>query len=192
MRKRSRWLALGAGVLGLGVVVGVAALGSSCRAVQHFESPAQPVSEIDHADYQSLLAAYVSGEGRVDYQRWKDSPNDVARLDRYVAALASAPPDVRPELYAGKPERLSYWLNLYNSIVLREVIRRYPIDSVNEVMPTATSFLKQGKGFFYDLHYQVGSREMNLLEIENEIIRGRFQDARIHFALNCASNSCPG
>lgn len=191
MKRRSRWLALGVGVLGLGVGLGFAALGSSCRAVQHFEPPARPVAEIDHQDYRSLLARYVSSEGRVDYQRWKDTPPDVARLDRYVAALASAPPDSRPDLYAGEPERLSYWLNLYNAIVLREVIRRYPIDSVNDVMPTATSFLKQGKGFFYDLHFQVGPREMNLLEIENEIIRGRFQDARIHFALNCASASCP-
>jgi len=149
------------------------------------------VTTIDHDDYQSLLAKYVNAKGRVDYQRWQDTPEDVARLDRYVASLASAPPDTRPGLYAGKSERLSYWLNLYNSIVLREVIRRYPIDSVNDVMPTATSFLKQGKGFFYDLHFQVGTREMNLLEIENEIIRGRFQDARIHFALNCASASCP-
>jgi thiol-disulfide isomerase/thioredoxin len=59
------------------------------------------------------------------------------------------------------------------------------------VKVNATSFVKTGKGFFYDLEFVIGGEKMNLYDIENKIIRAQFKDARIHFAISCGSSSCP-
>jgi hypothetical protein len=48
-----------------------------------------------------------------------------------------------------------------------------------------------GDAFFRDLTFAIGARQMTLDQIEGEVIRGTFQDARIHFAINCGSKSCP-
>lgn len=42
-----------------------------------------------------------------------------------------------------------------------------------------------------DLSFDVGGKKMNLYDLENEIDRAQFTDARIHFAINCGSSSCP-
>ena len=65
----------------------------------------------------------------------------------------------------------------------------WPLDSVNDVK--AGLQLKQGQGFFHELGFVLGGKTYSLLQIENERIRKTFQDARIHFVLNCASGSCP-
>lgn len=159
--------------------------------VQSFSAPKTPLTEISNADYQSLLEKYVADDGRVDYGKWKDNAADVAALDGYLGALASVSPDSRPDLFRTQTGKLSYWINLYNAIVLREILRRWPLQSVTAVKINPSSFVKSGKGFFYDLEFVVGGETMNLYDIENKIIRAQFKDARIHFAINCGSSSCP-
>ena len=46
-------------------------------------------------------------------------------------------------------------------------------------------------GFFYQLRFSFGGEYMSLFTVENKKIRERYRDARIHFVLNCASESCP-
>jgi thiol-disulfide isomerase/thioredoxin len=142
-------------------------------------------------NYAQLLSKYVDDDGRVDYQRWHRSAADIEALDAHLAERTGASPESHPKRFPTRAARLSYWLNLYNALVVREILRNWPIASVNDVRPGALSFIKQGKGFFYDVTFRIGGREVNLLDIENEIIRGRYKDARIHFALNCGSTSCP-
>ena len=162
----------------LAVVLGCAAGACGGHTVQSFAPPASPVTAISNDDYQSLLAKYVGDNGKVDYGRWKDDAADVRALDGYLSTLTNATPDTRPELFQTPTDKLSYWINLYNAVVLREILRRWPVDSVT------------GKGFFYDLEFSVGGRPMNLHDIENKILRAQFNDARIHFAINCGSSSC--
>ena len=45
--------------------------------------------------------------------------------------------------------------------------------------------------FFYQLRFVFGGESYSLYAVENDIIRARYRDARIHFVLNCASESCP-
>lgn len=159
------------------------AIGACGGQVRTFAPPKQPVTQITNKDYQSLLEKYVGDNGKVDYGKWKDNADDVRALDAYLSELTNATPDTRPDLFKAQTDKLSYWINLYNAVVLREIIRRWPVAAVVEA--------KQGKGFFYDLKFVIGGQEMNLYEIENKIIRARFKDARIHFAINCGSSSCP-
>lgn len=165
--------------------------GGSSSTAQTFAAPAAPVTEISNADYQPLLAKYVGDNGKVDYGRWKDNPADVRALDDYLSKLANATPDTRPDLFKTPTEKLSYWLNLYNAIVLREIVRRWPVDSITDVTVNGETYVKNGKGFFYDLEFVIGGQKMNLYGIENRILRAKFRDARIHFAINCGSSSCP-
>ena len=167
------------------------ALGACGSRVQSFAPPKVPVTAIRNNDYQTLLDKYVGDDGNVAYGMWKDDAHDVAALDDYLSKLTNSSPDSRPDLFKTQPDKLSYWINLYNALVLREILRRWPLDSVTAVRVNATSFIKTGKGFFYDLKFVVGGAEMNLYDIENKIIRAQFKDARIHFAINCGSASCP-
>lgn len=149
------------------------------------------VREISHARLDVLLKKYVDENGGVDYKRWKASPEDVLALEKYISTLANASPDSKPELFKNETDKLIYWINIYNAIVIRGVLEHYPIDSVIDVKPTALSYVIKGKGFFYDYRYVIGGKEMNLKDVEDEILRKQFMDPRIHFAINCASGSCP-
>jgi thiol-disulfide isomerase/thioredoxin len=184
-----RGLSLLVGATAAGALVCV--LGGCGSQVTTYAPPKTPVTQISNTDYQSLLDKYVGENGKVDYGRWKDSAADVQSLDAYLSTLTNATPDTRPDLFKTQPDKLSYWINLYNAVVLREIIRRWPLDSVTDVKVNATSFVKTGKGFFYDLEFVIGGEKMNLYDIENKIIRAQFKDARIHFAINCGSSSCP-
>lgn len=168
----------------------LSACGSSRAQVQTFAPPAAPVTAISNDDYQALLRKYVADHGKVDYGRWKDDAADVRALDGYLSTLTHATPDTRPDLFKTPTDKLSYWINLYNAVVLREIIRRWPLDSVTDVTVNGESYVKNGKGFFYDLELLVGGKPMNLHDIENKILRAQFNDARIHFAINCGSSSC--
>jgi thiol-disulfide isomerase/thioredoxin len=194
MASARSWLALRALSLrgGATVTVALAAVLGGCGSqVTTYAAPKTPVTQISNTDYQSLLDKYVGENGKVDYGRWKDNAADVQSLDAYLSTLTNATPDTRPDLFKTQTDKLSYWLNLYNAVVLREIIRRWPLDSVTDVRVNATSFVKTGKGFFYDLEFVIGGEKMNLYDIENKIIRAQFKDARIHFAINCGSSSCP-
>ena len=94
--------------------------------------------------------------------------------------MSIAGPRSTPERFRTEPERLAYYLNAYNALVLFAVIDNWPIESVHDVHGWLDP--RKGFGFFYGLQMP--------LDGENEVIRG-FKDARIHAAINCASKSCP-
>lgn len=63
------------------------------------------------------------------------------------------------------------------------------MDSVTNVK--APLEIVKGLGFFYQLRFVFGGKAYSLYAVENDIIRARYRDARIHFVLNCGSESCP-
>jgi thiol-disulfide isomerase/thioredoxin len=184
---RAQSLRLSRILLPLALAASLSACGGSPSNVQ---PPRQDKQQSTADAYHELLTRYVDGERRVDYQRWKDNAEDVAKLDGYVEELLDRPPHARPELYPDATLKLSYWLNLYNALVLREVIRRWPLASVRDVPSLGKPFGGGGRGFFYDLSFDVGGKQMSLLDIETKMIRTRFKDARVHLAMSCASSSC--
>jgi hypothetical protein len=142
-----------------------------------------------HRDLDSFLARHVDAEGRVDY---RTAQRDRADLDRYVALLARVSPDSHADWFPDAEDQLAYWINAYNASVLHLVLHAYPIASVRDVRPPAPLFfLPRVAGFFVFQRVTLGGEDIGLYDLENELIRRRFGEPRIHFALNCASLSCP-
>jgi Protein of unknown function, DUF547 len=82
-------------------------------------------------------------------------------------------------------EQLAFWINAYNAFAIQEVLARYPIDSVR---PTFVGIPE--RSFFTDAKHGVGGKNYSLDQIENDVLR-TLGEPRIHFAIVCASFSCP-
>ncbi len=143
-----------------------------------------------NAPFTALLAKYAPEGAAVDYDAWLAAPEDLAALDRQVRLLAAVSPDNHPEQFADRDATRSYWINTYNTLVIHAVLQYWPLDSVKDVKLSLGSFIIPGKGFFYDHDIVVGGEKTNLYDLEKKILRSE-QDPRLHFALNCASASCP-
>ncbi len=167
-------------------------LAGGCTTIRPVALPAEArdaASAFTHTDFDRVLARFVDTEGRVDYTALAA---DSADLDRYYARLAEASPDRSPERFPDEDARLAYWINAYNAAAIKAVLTHYPIASVRDVRPPrALFFLPRLSGFFLFQRIILGGKGMSLYALENQIIRKRFADPRIHFALNCASASCP-
>jgi len=123
-------------------------------------------------DYQNVLSKYVTSDG-VKYKKLKSK--DAATIDGIVNAIASE------KASGSKDEQLAYYINAYNAWMIKIVLDRYPTDSV----------LNGDSKIFEKKIIKVGGKTMSLNDLEHNIIRKKFSDARIHFAVNCGSESCP-
>jgi hypothetical protein len=148
-----------------------------------------PKTAFSHQIFESLLKQYVDTAGRIDYDEWYRSPGAVAELDSYLAAVSAYSPDNAPQRFPTSADALAYWMYSYNAYVIRTVLDNWPIKSINDVKAPLEAV--RGLGFFYRLRYNFGGQPYNLYDIENKKIREQYQDPRIHFVLNCASESCP-
>ena len=147
-------------------------------ACSNLPSPVKATGDTyDDADWATVLKEFVDDRGRVDYRSLRERR---APLDRYVALLAVVGPTTRPGQFTTTNDRLAYWINAYNALVMFQVIERWPLKSVGD----------HKKKFFYFTRFEVDGRNLSLYAIENDIVRG-FGEPRIHFALNCASLGCP-
>lgn len=143
-----------------------------------------PDSGFDYDWWSDALGRWVGATG-VDYDAVRSDEPD---LRRFVATLGVVGPRTTPERFTTEPERLAYYINAYNALVLLAVVDNWPIATVHEVRGWLDP--RAGFGFFYGLRFPLDGDSTNLYDLENEVIRG-FVDARIHAAINCASKSCP-
>ncbi len=148
-----------------------------------------PEQGFSHDAFAVLLREYVSTEGNVDYERWHGSVESVDALDSYLAAVTLFSPDSTPERFPTRNDELAYWMYSYNAWVIKAVLLNWPLSSVTDVKAPLEAV--KGLGFFYQLRFPFGGKYLSLYTVENDRIRKRFQDPRIHFVLNCASESCP-
>ena len=82
---------------------------------------------------------------------------------------------------SNQKEALAAYINAYNAWILHEALGKYPTKSVKDVLFT----------FFTGKRIKVAGEEMSFNHLEKDVIRSKFSDSRVHFALNCASRSCP-
>ena len=129
------------------------------------------------AQWNALLDKYVDDKGRVDY-----NAIDRAAFDKVFAAVAASSPKKSPDKYASKDAQKAYYLDAYNVLAWKSVLMR---------LPKLKNVDSEKVSFFYFTKFSVGGDEMNLYDLENKIVRPQFKDARVHFALNCASGGCP-
>ena len=148
-----------------------------------------PPDGFAHEVFEQLLRSYVDGVGDVDYESWQQNEADRQSLDSYLAAVSHFSPESAPERFRNRQNELAYWMYGYNAYVIKSILDRWPLDSVTDVK--APLELVKGFGFFYQLRFEFGGKAYSLYAVENDIIRARYRDARIHFVLNCASESCP-
>lgn len=139
------------------------------------EAPIEVDQKPTHSNWNQLLQTYVSSKGVVNYSSWKEN---MAGLNDYITELGNDSPDKN----WSRSEKMAYWMNLYNAATIKLILDNFPVKSImdiNNSKPWDKKWIK------------VGANTYSLNQIENDIIRPRFGDGRIHFAINCAAKSCP-
>ena len=131
-----------------------------------------PIEKNIHSKWDFQLKKYVSENGVVNYKKWL---NQIEDLKSYIQILRKYIPN---ENWTNK-ELLSYWINAYNALIVLLILENYPITSIKDIPD------RWDKKIF-----EVGSISYSLSNIEHDILR-KLNDPRIHFAINCASKSCP-
>jgi hypothetical protein len=133
----------------------------------------------DHSNFDQILKQYVDQRGLVDYNRIsKDS-----RFKEYMESLKL----VKVEELS-RNGQLAFWLNAYNAVTIDKVIKWRPKKSVRETLvPGVWTSTK----FFTTRDHVVAGRRLSQDDIEHETLRKELKEPRIHFAIVCASSSCP-
>ncbi|HEY1584138.1 MAG TPA: DUF547 domain-containing protein [Polyangia bacterium] len=161
------------------VAVALASASVACAATIKPDPAAVAAAKVPfpYSDWDALLKEYVDGKGRVDY-----NAIDRAAFDKVFAAVAASSPKKTPDKYPSQDAQKAFYLNAYNVLAWKDVLSRLPkLKNVND----------SKLSFFYITKFVVGGDDMNLYDLENKIVRPQFKDARMHFALNCASGGCP-
>jgi hypothetical protein len=139
---------------------------------------------IDHSRWESLLQRrLVIDDAGVARMRYGDfSREDKTALWAYLADLG----EISIRSY-GRAEQLAYWINLYNAAVVRTVLDHYPVASIQDIDTSPGLF---ANGPWKAPAARVLGQPLSLDDIEHGVIRPVWQDARIHYALNCAALGC--
>jgi hypothetical protein len=128
---------------------------------------------LDVSDYDRLLHTYVTDNGWVDYA---GLARERAVLNGFLAQLAIG----SPASNRSKTEQLAFWINSYNAFTLADAL---------DTVYGKRQGVRQVSGFFDKRKHAVAGEQLTLDEIEK---RGRdLRDPRVHFAIVCASTSCP-
>lgn len=138
-----------------------------------------------HSDWSELLKTYVrpatDGVNRVDYGALQASPADRERLNTYIQTIAALPISTLEE-----NEAFAALANLYNALTIRLIVEHYPVKSITKIRPGLLSI-----GPWKQDIIELEGQAVSLDEIEHGMLRKRFDDPRVHYAVNCASIGCP-
>jgi len=117
----------------------------------------------------------VSENGEVNYKKLAKKDKG---LNAYLEELATHPP---MDSWS-RDEKLAYWINAYNAFTVKLIVDNYPVKSIRDLHD----------GNPWDVKWiKLGRQTYSLNQIEHDIIRPRYDEPRIHFAVNCAAKSCP-
>jgi len=128
-----------------------------------------------HDAWNDLLKANVTSKGVVNYGALKRSES---KLDDYLALLSKNTPKKSDKSNSAK----AFWANAYNAFTVKLILSNYPTSSITNIdggKPWDTKWIN------------LGGNTYSLNNIEHDILRPIWKDARIHFAVNCAAKSCP-
>ena len=148
-----------------------------------------PDMSVDHTPWNRLLSKYLircepeEGPNRIDYGALSANPKDRTALKAYLEDLASvAVSKLKPD------PQFAFWANLYNALTVDVVLSHYPARSIRTINISPGFF---STGPWGAKLITVESEKLSLDDIEHEILRPRWRDPRVHYALNCASIGCP-
>lgn len=151
--------------------------GSLPELIEHGRASGTAV--FDHSEWDRLVRAHARERGRrFDYAGLK---REEGALDAYLATLASA--DI-PSLSGN--ELAALFINAYNAYTVKTILNgmtpggEFEIESIRDIADV----------FGVAVH-SVGGHSLSLDDMEHGVLRPIFRDPRVHFAVNCASLSCP-
>jgi hypothetical protein len=140
--------------------------------------PALPsqASTVNHEIWADLLGKYIV-PGGVNYTGFKAEEE---RLDQYLKVLEDADPEK-----LSRNEQYAYYINAYNAWTIKLILSGYPgVKSIKDF----GSILKSP---WQKKWVRIKSKVITLDDVEHNILRPRFKDPRVHFAINCSAVSCP-
>lgn len=137
----------------------------------------------NHEAWTVLLQKYVDDSGNVDYTGFQ---KDSTTLNSYLRKLTANPPD---EKTWSESEQLAYWINVYNAFTIKLINQHYPLESIKDLGSIIQiPFINSP----WDIKFiEINGEKLDLNNVEHSILRKKFNEPRIHFAINCASFSCP-
>jgi len=153
---------------------------SRSHSAKYYKNESQAPS---HEIWDTLLKKYVNKDGFVNY---KGFLVDKQKLKNYLAVLDKSKPNDKNWT---REERLAFWINAYNAFTVKLILDNYPLKSIKDLNPLLS--IPTVRTIWSKKLFSVGGEKISLDEIEHGILRKRFEEPRIHFAVNCASFSCP-
>ncbi len=131
---------------------------------------------VDNSLYGELLKKYVR-DGKVDYAGFK---TEEAKLDRYLKILENVDSEK-----LSRNEQFAFYTNAYNAWTIQLILGAYPgVTSIKDLGSLLKSPWKKKI-------VRIDRKVISLDHVEHEILRPRYKDPRVHFAINCAAKSCP-
>lgn len=151
-----------------------------CGSLNPQQNGTQP---IDHSNFDHILKTYVDTLGNVDYQGLSAERE---QLDQYLSLITNNPPN---DEHWSKNDQMAYWINAYNAFTLQLILDHYPVKSIKDIgSKIQIPFVNTP----WDIKFiKIGEETYDLNNIEHNILRKNFNEPRIHFAIVCASYSCP-
>lgn len=142
-------------------------------------------NHINHGIWNAFLSNYLLEEhpSKVNRVRYSEvSSKAHSDLKQYLKDLEAVP----ISSYS-REEQKAYWINFYNALTLNLILDHYPLESIKDI---SFGFFSFG-GPWDEKLVQVEGESLSLNDIEHRILRPIWNDARIHYAVNCASVGCP-
>lgn len=124
-----------------------------------------------HKRWNDILTSNVSDLGKVNYIGIKSS----TEFDVYIDILLhNSPEDSWSHI-----RKLAFWINAYNALTIDLILKHYPLKSIKDIKDPWDQKL-----------WEFDNTYLSLNDIEHNILR-KMNEPRIHFAIVCASESCP-
>lgn len=140
--------------------------------------------------YQKFLNKYVVPEkyignmnlNAVDYDAIQE---DREKPDSLYDTILKQFADFDPNGIEGRQNQIAFWINAYNIGAVKMIMDHYPVDSIRS---TKIHWLKNP---WNKKILTVGNTKYSLSQIEHDILLGTYGEPLAHFAIVCASLSCP-
>ncbi|TKB67128.1 MAG: DUF547 domain-containing protein [Nitrospira sp.] len=146
---------------------------AGCSTTPRTFQPADPIApdQVSHQAWDQIVQAHVR-DGQVDYPAIQAD----GMLDGYVRELNHIDPAKLPT----RQHQLAFWINAYNAFAVKGILDHY-----------SPMTLWGRYRYFIGRDYHVGGTAINLYDLERQVLIEQFHEPLMHFAIVCASTSCP-